>query len=173
MTDPHIGGAELPEAEQEVKLQSLLVDDLTWRYATRPRRAEWIQAIDETIEEATLTAPTLSPLRAYVTIQPDAISVAFHDLRGVQIGRIDVPRLIIAPVFREYMTLLQAIGSQGAAGYSPQVEALDIARRLMHNDAAELLMRHSLGVRPSHKTARRLFTLFVLLTHDTTKLRAA
>ncbi len=159
-------------AVQEAKLASLLVDDLTWRYATRPRRAEWLLAIDELIEEGSFMTTAASPLRAYVTVGADAIRVVFHDPRGAEVGRMELPRPLIAPVFREYMTLLQAIGGQGAAGYSPQVEALDIARRLMHNDAAELLMSRCVGIEVNHKTARRLFTLFVLLTHDTTKLNA-
>lgn len=154
----------------EARLADLLVDDVTWRYATRPRRAEWLQAIGELCEEGIVSAPSASPLRVYVTVEPTCIRVVFHDPHGAQAGRLELPRPIIAPVFREYMALLTAIGTQGTAGYSPQVEALDIARRLMHNDAAELVMRHATGVTPDLETARRLFTLFVLLTHDTTKL---
>lgn len=156
------------------RIADLLVDDVTWRVATRTRRAEWQQAIGELIEEGELEAPPgteeLSPLRIYVTVLADRIDALFHDRRGAEVGRLSLPRPIIAPVFREYMTLLTSIGAQGAEGYSPQVEALDIARRLLHNDAADLLIRHADQVIPSHKTARRLFTLFVLLTHDTTKL---
>lgn len=155
-------------------IADLLVDDVTWRVATRPRRAEWQQAIGELIEEGELAAPSgteeHAPLRIYVTVKSDQIDALFHDRRGFEVGRLSLPRTIIAPVFREYMTLLTSIGAQGAEGYSPQVEALDIARRLIHNDAADLLIRHAEQVIPSHKTARRLFTLFVLLTHDTTKL---
>ena len=54
----------------------------------------------------------------------------------------------------------------------PQVEALDIARKLMHNDAADLIIRHSTRIVPDHRTARHLFTLFLLVTHDTTKLQS-
>jgi uncharacterized protein (UPF0262 family) len=164
---------QMHSSGEEATLADLLVDDLTWRCATRPRRAEWLQAIGELCEDGALSAPVSVPLRAYVTVETDCIRTVFHDPHGAQVGRLELPRPIIAPVFREYMSLLQAIGGQGASGYSPQVEALDIARRLMHNDAADLVISHAHGAKPSHKTARRLFTLFVLLTHDTTKLRAA
>ena len=152
------------------RIADLLVDDVTWRWATRPRRAEWLQAISELCEEGEIEASAQSPLRIYATVKSDSILALFHDPRGAEVGRLELPRTVIGPVFREYMALLTSIGAQGAEGYSPQVEALDIARRLVHNDAADLLMRHSTGVMPTHKTARRLFTLFVLLTHDTTKL---
>jgi uncharacterized protein (UPF0262 family) len=158
------------EASEPCRVADVLVDDLTWRWATRPRRAEWQQAIAELCEEGEIESSAQSPLRIYVTVKSDSILALFHDPRGAEVGRLELPRPIIAPVFREYMTLLTSIGAQGAEGYSPQVEALDIARRLVHNDAAELLMRHSTALTPTHKTARRLFTLFVLLTHDTTKM---
>lgn len=160
----------MAQDENEARLADLLVDDVTWRCATRPRRAEWLQAISELCDEGEFAAPSSEVLRAYVTVEPDCIRAAFHGPRGIEVGRLMLPRPIIAPMFREYMALLVAIGNQGAAGYSPQVEALDIARRLMHDDAAELLISHSVGVIPNHSTARRLFTLLVLLTHDTTKL---
>jgi uncharacterized protein (UPF0262 family) len=153
----------------EVKLADVLVDDVTWRCATRARRQEWLQAIAELCEEGLLHAPA-SPLRAFVTIEADGIRVLFHDSRGAEVGRLELPRATIAPVFREYFTLLQALASQGSGGYSPQVEALDIARRLIHNDAADLIIQHATAVIPTHQTARRLFTLLVLLTHDTSKL---
>jgi uncharacterized protein (UPF0262 family) len=161
---------EAADQRELCRITDLLADDVTWRVATRPRRAEWLQAIGELVEEGEVEAAGESPLRIYVTILPDRIDAAFHDATGAEVGRIELPRTVIAPVFREYMTLLQSIGAQGAEGYSPQVEALDIARRLVHNDAADLLMRHARDVAPSHKTARRLFTLFTLMTHDTTKL---
>lgn len=160
-----------PEQEKpaQAKLAEVLVDDVTWRCATRPRRAEWLQAISELIEDATLTAPQAVPLRAYITVERDGIRGEFHDPSGELIGQLDLPRATIAPIFREYVTLLQGIGSQDG-GYSPQIEALDIARRLIHNDAADLVIRHSVGVVPDHQSARLLFTLLVLLTHDTTKM---
>lgn len=150
-------------------LAEVLVDDVTWRCATRPRRQEWLQAIAELVEDATFEAPQAVPLRAYITVERDGIRGEFHDPAGEELGRLELPRASIAPIFREYVTLLQGIGNQGG-GYSPQMEALDIARRLIHNDAADLVIRHSTGVVPDHKTARLIFTLLVLLTHDTTKL---
>lgn len=160
-----------------VRLVDLFVDDVTWGCATRARRADWLQAIADLQEDSQLEVgfahpPAPQSLRAYITVGANAIRVAFHDDRGDERGRIELSRGVIAPIFREYMSLLQAISTLGETAYSPQVEALDIARRLMHNDAADLVIRHADGVIPDHRTARRLFTLFVLLTHDTTKLHA-
>ncbi len=165
----------MAEEEHQAKLTDVVVDDVTWRCATRARRTEWLQAIEELIEDGVLLVSASKPatLHAYVSVSATAIGTAFSDSDGAAVGNLLLPRPIIGPMFREYMQLLRAIGGQGACGYSPQIEAMDIARRLMHNDAAELLIRHCVGVLPEQKMARRLFTLFVLLTHDTTKMNAA
>lgn len=160
-------------APHQAALTDVLVDDVTWRCATRARRAEWTLAISELVEEAVLrTSAAVDALRAYFLIESSAVSVSFVDARGVEVGRLAVNRLTIAPVFREYMKILRSLSQGDLAEVSPHYEALDIARRLVHDDAAELLQRHSDAVYPDQPTARRMFTLLVLLTHDTTKLHA-
>lgn len=158
-------------------LTEVFIDDVTWGCATRARRAEWQQTMAELIADSRceqLLDAGESPaatLRAYITVEPTSLRVAFHDERGDERGQIELSRGVIAPVFREYFSLLTAISSLGIGAYSPQVEALDIARKLMHNDAADLIIRHSTRIVPDHRTARHFFTLFLLVTHDTTKLQ--
>lgn len=160
-------------APHQAALTDVLVDDVTWRCATRARRAEWTLAISELVEEAVLrTSAAVDALRAYFLIESSAVSVSFVDARGVEVGRLAVNRQTIAPVFREYMKILRSLSQGDLAEVSPHYEALDIARRLVHDDAAELLQRHSDAVYPDQPTARRMFTLLVLLTHDTSKLHA-
>ena len=165
--------------KRTVPLGDVLIDDVTWGCATRVRRAEWLQQISELIEDSRLDVLCLpgdadvSTLRAYVTVESTGLRVVFHDERGDERGHIELSRGVIGPVFREYFSLLTGIATLGAGAYSPQVEALDIARRLMHNDAADLVIRHATRVVPDHRTARHLFTLFLLVTHDTTRLHPA
>lgn len=165
--------------KRTVSVVDVLIDDVTWGCATRARRAEWLQQIAELVEEShcevlgsSSDAP-VSALRAYVTVEATGLRVVFHDERGDERGHIELSRGVIGPVFREYFSLLSAIATMGAGAYSPQVEALDIARRLMHNDAADLVIRHATRVVPDHRTARHFFTLFLLVTHDTTRLHTA
>ena len=160
---------------QKAVLSDVLIDDVTWRCATRSRRAEWLQAIAELLQDSDFSAESTTPqvsLRGYVLIEAQRIHLAYHDPQGHELGHLQLKRPQIAPVFREYLKILQNLGSSELPEYSPQFEALDIARRLVHDDAAELLQRESAGVYPSHKTARLLFTLLLLLTHDTTKMQA-
>jgi uncharacterized protein (UPF0262 family) len=167
-----------PSDGRTLQLTEVYIDDVTWGCATRARRAEWQQTMTELVADSRceqVLSPGEAPaqaLRAYVTVEPTALRVAFHDERGDERGLIELSRGVIAPVFREYFSLLTAISSLGIGAYSPQVEALDIARKLMHNDAADLIIRHATRIVPDHRTARHLFTLFLLVTHDTTKLQS-
>jgi uncharacterized protein (UPF0262 family) len=167
-----------PSDGRTLQLTEVYIDDVTWGCATRARRAEWQQTMTELVADSRceqVLSPGEAPaqaLRAYVTVEATALRVAFHDERGDERGLIELSRGVIAPVFREYFSLLTAISSLGIGAYSPQVEALDIARKLMHNDAADLIIRHATRIVPDHRTARHLFTLFLLVTHDTTKLQS-
>lgn len=162
---------------QPAILQDILIDDVTWGCATRVRRQEWRLTIAELVEEGRFEldeAPAKSfgpaPLRAYVTVHKTGVAVALHDERGHQVERCEVTARELAPLLSEYMKIVRDMGSSGRSLNSPQLEALDIAKRLTHDDGADLLQRHFHDVRPDHATARRLFTLLVVLTHDTTKL---
>ncbi|HMU41006.1 MAG TPA: UPF0262 family protein [Pseudomonadota bacterium] len=156
-------------------LADMVVDDLTWRCATRLRRSDWKTAIDELVSTASfaLEKPTLDPaereLHGEVSILPNAILVTLVNRLGTRVGTLRLERPTIAPVLREYVRILRSIETCCVAETSPHFEALDIARRLVHDDAAEMLEGSFSGVHPDRETARRLFSLLVLLTHDTTK----
>jgi uncharacterized protein (UPF0262 family) len=174
------------DAVQPALLKDVRIDEATWRCANEPRHAEWRQAIAELVEDGTFT---LDPdgkqpgrqdgarpiaLRGRVALAPDAVKLSLFDGRDDEVGRMELQRPVLAPLLREYTQLVTSLesalgdGTGSLGDPAPRVEAIDIARRLLHDDAAELLRRSCVGARPDHKTARRLFTLLVLLTHDTT-----
>jgi uncharacterized protein (UPF0262 family) len=154
-------------------LVDILIDDVTWSCATRARRAEWQVAIAELVEEAVFVprrGQVEGPLRAYVTVHKAGIAVVVHDRAGQPAGRLELPQQTIAPLFREYMAVIREMVSTRMGIHSVRFDALDIAKRLAHDDAAELIIRQFHDLSPDLCTARRLFTLLVLLVHDTTKL---
>jgi uncharacterized protein (UPF0262 family) len=70
------------------------------------------------------------------------------------------------------MQVCVEMGKLGEGAASPKLEALDIAKRLVHDEAGETMRALLRTVRPDHATARRLFTLIVTLLYDTTRLAA-
>ena len=164
------------EAKHPAVLRDIIVDDVTWRCATRPRRAEWQTAIDELISSAAFALEgetQKSPERALhgqVSVEPGSIAMTLRDEAGAEVGRLLLERPVIGPVLREYLRILRAIEGSSLSETSPHFEALDIARRLIHDDAAQLVQRYFSGAHPDQETARQLFSLLVLLTHDTSRL---
>ncbi len=161
---------------QPAVLRDIIVDEVTWRCATRPRRAEWLMAIEELIASAAFAIDSkesdshAAALHGKVSVEPSAIAVTLRTDDGTEVGRLQLDRPVIGPVLREYLRILRAIEGSGLSETSPHFEALDIARRLIHDDAAQLVQRYFSGVHPDQETARQLFSLMVLLTHDTSRL---
>jgi uncharacterized protein (UPF0262 family) len=58
----------------------------------------------------------------------------------------------------------------GVSANSPRLEALDIAKRITHDEAGETVLTLLGALKPDHGTARRFFTLLVTLLYDTTRL---
>ena len=69
------------------------------------------------------------------------------------------------------MQIIGEMSKLSVGGNSPRLEALDIAKRITHDEAGEAIASAMRGL-PDHATARRLFTLLVTLYHDTTRLAA-
>lgn len=159
---------------ESTRLHSVLIDDVTWSCATRPRRAEWVGAINELCDEARFSRPAGpgadAALRGYVTVYKNGITVALHDPAGHVVEQVELPQTLLRPLFKEYMDIIRDMMRGGHSQNSAQWEALDIAKRLTHDDAAESLQQAFQQAEPDHPTARRLFTLLVTLTHDTTRL---
>ena len=95
------------------QLADVLIDDVTWSCATRPRRAEWRQAIDELLEEAVFEAGPAVPLLGYLTVHREGIAIALHGPTGHVAGQMELPQPLIAPVLREYMGIVsEMIGNR-------------------------------------------------------------
>jgi uncharacterized protein (UPF0262 family) len=152
-------------------ISEILVDDATWRTGTPPRRQEWRLALDEVVLDGRfdLDDPALQA-RLLVTVGPTALWIDVHSERGMHLSRHDLPLHRLRPQMNEYLEICIEMGKL-LGDNSPRLEALDIAKRITHDEAGELvqgMLRD--GLRPDHATARRLFTLFVTLLYDTTRL---
>jgi uncharacterized protein (UPF0262 family) len=89
---------------------------------------------------------------------------------GSPFATLELPMARLAPHFKEYFDICREMGRLGVNSQSPRLEALDIAKRLTHDEAAETLLALCKPLAPDHATCRRLFTLLVTLHFDTTRL---
>lgn len=157
-------------------LADMVVDKTTWGRASRPRQIEWQSVIDDLISIATFSVGDAvfsglqQKLHGQLCILPEAVVLTLTDGTGREAGRLVLGKPVLLPMVRDYLRLLSDIESSCRSVSSSHLEALDIARRLAHDDAADLLLRSFSGVQPDKETARQLFSLLVLLTQGTSRL---
>jgi uncharacterized protein (UPF0262 family) len=151
----------------ETVLHELRIDEATWSAGSLTRRHEWRLAIAEVVQEGRFEAAEgTGPLSALLEVAPRRARLAVGETQH------ELPIGELKPLMEEYMQICGEMSKLGVGANSPRLEALDIAKRITHDEAGELLRNSLRGLRPDHATARRLFTLLVTLYFDTTRLAA-
>lgn len=151
------------------KLTELLIDDATWSAGSTARRHEWRLAIDEILAEGRFERLQWTA-RALITVAPAAVLFDLHSEQGHLLSRHRLSLAQLRPLVDEYLETIIEMSKLGVSENSPRLEALDIAKRITHDEAGEMVVSLLPELGPDHATARRLFTLLVTLLHDTTRL---
>jgi uncharacterized protein (UPF0262 family) len=155
----------------EGRLAELLIDDATWSAGSTTRRHEWRLAINEILTEGRFELPDgVEGARALVTLAPTRVIVDVRDAAGHAISQHALPLDQLRPLMGEYMETITEMSKLRLSTNSPRLEALDIAKRITHDEAGETVVTLLGPLKPDHGTARRFFTLLVTLLYDTTKL---
>lgn len=111
---------------------------------------------------------------------PYRLDLAIHDKRLVfqiknQAGD-DLPSLILSlspyrRIIRDYFMMIESYEQARIEGKQAKLEPIDMARRGLHNEAADLMVeRLADKVMLDHDTARRIFTLICVLHLDQARL---
>jgi uncharacterized protein (UPF0262 family) len=151
------------------ELREILIDDATWSRGTPARKSEWRLAIREVLEEGRFNLPGDGPMEALLTVDPHHVRLEAR-AGGHGVAEALLPIEELRPHLSEYMNICLELSKLGVGSASPRLEALDIAKRLTHDEAAETVRRLCAPLGPDPGTARRLFTLLVTLLYDTTRL---
>jgi len=89
------------------------------------------------------------------------------DIRAEDETRITAILLALGPfrrLIKDYQLLVDSYGKAVEEGREARIQAIDMGRRGLHNEGAELLLARLEGkVAIDHETARRLFTLVCVL----------
>jgi uncharacterized protein (UPF0262 family) len=157
-------------------LVSLRLDEHTWQSGSPTRQAEWRLCIEEILAEGLFGEGAREPVqkgqRGVLTVLPTAVELALTV--GDQPAVVHrIPLQSIRALMNDYMETIRQMARLPHGQNSPQLEALDIAKRITHDEAGELVGSFLPSLRPSHGTARRIFTLFVTIFHDTTRIATA
>lgn len=159
-------------------LADIRIDDALWEQGSPARRYEWRQALTDLLTDQQVTEPLVTdhraaaePLTLHVALDGGGETVLAAATRdGLPFARIVVPRAEIGPYFKDYLAICKEMGKLGEGSNSPRLEALDIAKRIAHDEAGEALCALTRPLGLDHASCRRLFTLLVTLHFDTTRL---
>jgi uncharacterized protein (UPF0262 family) len=155
------------------RLTDILIDDATWATGSPTRRHEWRLIIDELLHEGHFTLPDgVAGARAMVTMAGTRMTFEVRGADGRSVSKHDLPLHVLRPLVVEYIETITEMAKLTVSQGSPRLEALDIAKRITHDEAGETVIGLLGSLKPDHATARRLFTLLVTLLHDTTRLDA-
>lgn len=134
-----------------------------WNAGTDLRRAEWRTLIEDWIDEGPVF-PGQAPLKG-VSLGPSHISVL--SLRTT--------RTLWSPTMdshaAEYLRTIRLLMDEPS--HSSKFAALDMAKKVVHDNAGRALAALAPDVHDTHECYRRLFSLLVALRVDTTKLPTA
>lgn len=153
-----------------MSLEAIRIDERTWEDAELARRGEWCAAIREVLghpEELCFVAGA-TLLRVSVSAQSTIFELVGAD--EATVATAIVPRSRLNDHVTEYVDIVRQIDRAEQGMASARLEALDMAKKLAHDDAARALQQSCPELGMDHPTARKLWTLLLTLRIDTTKL---
>ena len=150
-------------------LERIEIDPRTWAGGTEARRLEW----DAAIREMLLPGETVIRDDARVlevTVGEQGTRLEARDGAGAPVAAVEIPHDALAELVTEYVDIVRQIAKDDASGGLARLEALDMAKKVVHDRAAQMLLASCEGFGMDHATARRLCTLLLGLRVDTTRL---
>ncbi|GAN81425.1 UPF0262 family protein [Acidocella aminolytica] len=133
------------------------------------QQADREQAVLDLAQENEFYLPGYSDLQSILHLSIQEGRLVF-DVRDAEDKPVQAVLLALGPfktLIRDYRMLLDSYASAVAEGREARIQAIDMGRRGLHNEGAELMLERLAGkVVIDFPTARRLFTLVCAL-HQT------
>lgn len=104
------------------------------------------------------------PFRIKLRVEDNRLAIDLHDEAGAPLDTIRMGLARFRRPIRDYFAICESYFKAVRSEHPRGIEAVDMARRSLHNEAAELLqecLKDKVGM--DFDTARRLFTLICVL----------
>lgn len=126
------------------------------------RKVAIYDLLDE--NQFSLVAGDPGPYNLHLAIEDNRMVFDVRDERDGGIQRVTLPGSMFRKIVKDYFLICESYFDAIKTKAPSQIEAIDMARRGIHNEGADLLMeRMEDNVRMDKPTARRLFTLVCVL----------
>jgi uncharacterized protein (UPF0262 family) len=149
------------------RLISVILDPQSIERGTPDQEHERLTAIYDLVEENSFALPdgTEGPFVLYIGM---ANARLVFEVRNEQGGHIITHGLSMSPfrrVIKDYFLICESYYAAIRTATSEQIEAIDMGRRGIHNEAADIVIDRLRGkIEIDFQTARRLFTLLAALS---------
>jgi uncharacterized protein (UPF0262 family) len=122
-------------------------------------------AIYDLVEEARFAlADCDGPYHLRLSVEDSRLEIAIDDCQDRPLQRIGVALLPFRRIIKDYFTVCETYYAAIRTASPSRIEAIDMGRRALHDEGAELLRKRLEGaVAMDKRTARRLFTLVCVL----------
>lgn len=154
-------------ADERQRLSGITLDEqsiVRWHEDVARERSIAIMDLLEQNSFTLLSEPDVGPYFLHLSIRDNRLVFRVNDLGGHELEEVLLSLSPFRNVVREYFAICDAY-YQAVRGSEPQkIEAIDMGRRGLHNDAA-VLMKERLAnqIAIDDETSRRLFTLLCVL----------
>jgi hypothetical protein len=148
-----------------VPIAEIRIDASLWDAASELRRQEWRTLIADLLDEGPI-APTSPAHRMIVRSEKQGIVIELVGDRDIAIHD-----AVLRAHLDEYLAIIKKMVEDDVP--APRMEALDMAKKVVHDRAGAALAREAAHLGERHEAFRRLFSLLVALKIDTTSLPIA
>ena len=152
------------------RIAHIALDDETILWRNADVEQERRVAIYDLIEENTFRPVRASdagnngPYRLILSVRDGRLALDIRDEGDIPLELLLLGLARFRRPVREYFAICDSYFQAIRKATPSEIETIDMARRAIHNDAAELLMERLTGkVETDFATARRLFTLICVL----------
>ena len=148
-----------------MSLQTVVLDEHVVQRGSQAQRIEWEINIRELLAQASCALDSEAELHILVTEQQFVLD--FRGDNATSLGSVVIDRERLSDHITEYLDIVRQITSADSVN---QMEALDMAKKVTHDRAGRVLKRALRELGFDLETSRRLFTLLLSLSVDTTRI---
>jgi len=148
------------------RLVSVILDEASISRGAADQEHERQIAIYDLIDENSFALPgrDAGPYGLKIALQDAKLVLEVADENGTPLVMHILSLTPLRGLLKDYFMICESYYSAIRTAMQTQIEAIDMGRRAIHNEAAELLLERLKGkIECDRDTARRLFTLVVAL----------
>ena len=148
------------------KIADFRFDETTWKTASQLRQDEWKVLLGELLEDGVFAAD-LEALYVLVTPTRGAFLFEALDEEGVVKQSLRMDASLLSDAIREYGGIIERLDGSGHHYDTAWFQAVDMAKRVVHDRAAGILHRAIGAITDDQATLRRLFSILFSVKVDT------